>query len=80
MTVVTKSSPIASLGLGPGVHLLKVVVAVDTVAYEVAEPPELPNPEPRQPTGFVRKWRGTARILDASDDAWLSHINSKHLR
>lgn len=80
MTVVAKSSPIASLGLGPGVHLLKVVVAVDTVAYEVAEPPELPKRERRQPIGFVRKWGGTAPIVDASDDAWLSHINSKHLR
>jgi hypothetical protein len=28
----------------------------------------------------VGKWRGTARIVDASDDSWLSHINTKHLR
>jgi hypothetical protein len=80
MNVVAKSSSIASLGLGRGVHWLKVVVADDTVAYEVTTPFDVPAPEPRQSTGFVEKWGGTARKMDVSDDVWLDHINQKHLR
>jgi len=80
MTVLTKSAPIESLGLGPGVHLLKVVVAGDIVAFEVAPSAHRPPPEQRQGTGFVKTWSGTARKMDVPGDAWLAHINAKHLR
>lgn len=36
--------------------------------------------EPRKPTGFVRKWGGSAKKVAAKDDAWLARINDKHLR
>lgn len=78
MTVITKKTPIASLGLGPGVHFLKVVVDGDTLAYEVAS--SSPAPVRRMATGFVKKWSGSARKLDDSADAWLEHIHSKHFR
>jgi hypothetical protein len=80
MTVLTKSAPIESLGLGAGVHLLKVVVAGDTVAFEVAQSGHRQPPEPRQGTGFVKAWSGTARKMDVPGDPWLAHINVKHLR
>jgi hypothetical protein len=80
MTVLTKSAPIESLGLGPGVHLLKVVVAGDTLAFEVAASADRATPEPRQGTGFVKTWSGTARKMDVPGDDWLAHINTKHLR
>jgi len=80
MTLLKKDSPIESLGLGPGVHWLKVVVAGDTVAYELTSKPPHAAPVQRQGTGFVRKWSGTARKIENSDDEWLSHINAKHLR
>ena len=36
--------------------------------------------EPRKPTGFVRKWGGSAKKLAAEGDARLARINDKHLR
>jgi len=80
MTIVKKESPIGSLGLAPGVHWLKVVVAGDTVAYELMSQTPHTSPSQRKGTGFVRKWSGTARKDDDSDNEWLSHINAKHLR
>jgi hypothetical protein len=43
-------------------------------------PRETAGESARQPTGFVRKWGGSARKIEAPDDAWLSHLNDKHLR
>jgi hypothetical protein len=80
MTVLTKSAPIESLGLGPGVHLLKVVVAGDTVTFEVAASADRTTPVPGQGTGFVKTWSGTACKMDVTGDDWLAHINAKHLR
>jgi len=80
VTVVRKNSPIESLGLGPGVHLLKVVITGDTVAYEVAATTPSSTPQLRTGTGFVGKWSGTARKMEVSSDDWLAHINAKHLR
>jgi hypothetical protein len=80
MTVLTKSATIESLGLGPGVHLLKVVVVGDSVAFEVAAPADRPPPVPQQGTGFVKTWSGTARKMDVPGDDRLAHINAKHLR
>ena len=37
-------------------------------------------PEPREPTGFVRKWGGSAKKIADEGDAWLARINEKHLR
>ena len=79
MTVLTKSAPIESLGLGPGVHLLRVVVAGDTVAFEEAASADQATPVLRQETGFVKTWSGTARKMDVPGDDWLAHINAKHL-
>jgi hypothetical protein len=79
MTVLTKSAPIDSLGLSPGVHMLRVVVAGDTVAFEEAASADPATPARRQETGFVKKWSGTARKLDVPGDDWLAHINAKHL-
>jgi len=80
MTVLSKSAPIESLGLGPGIHLLKVVVAGDSVAFEVAATTDRTSPVPRQGTGFVKTWSGTACKMATPGDAWLAHINAKHLR
>lgn len=35
---------------------------------------------PSRPTGFVRKWSGTARKTETAGDPWLARINAKHLR
>ena len=80
MTVLTKSAPLESLGLGPGVHMLKVVVAGDTVAFEVTAAADRAAPRPRPGTGFVKTWSGTARKMEVPGDDWLAHINAKHLR
>ena len=80
VNIVRKSSPIESLGLGPGVHRLRIVVSGDTVAYEV-EMTDIPSvPAPRKVTGFVGRWSGTARKMDIPDDEWMARINAKHLR
>ena len=39
-----------------------------------------PISEPRKPTGFVQKWGGSAKKVVDEKDAWLTHINEKHLR
>jgi len=62
------------------VHLLKVVITGDTVAYEVAATTPSSTPQLRTGTGFVGKWSGTARKMEVSSDDWLAHINAKHLR
>ena len=80
MTVVSKSASLESLGLGPGTHTLKVVVAGETVAFEVEAPATRPSPVLRQGTGFVQTWSGTARKMDDPGDEWLERINRKHLR
>ena len=80
MTVLTKSAPIDALGLGPGVHMLKVVVTGDTVAFEVAASADRVSSRPHQGSGFVKTWSGTANKMDDPSDDWLAHINAKHLR
>lgn len=35
---------------------------------------------PRKPTGFVEKWGGSTKKAVDETDAWLTHINDKHLR
>ena len=83
MSTLTNESPIGSLGLESGDHWVKFHVDGDRITYEVAA--SLPaamvqTTGARKPTGFVQKWSGTARKVEDKGDAWLSHINEKHLR
>lgn len=75
-----KDSTIESLGLADGVHWLRMVVTGDTVEYEFAAKFPHEISERRKPIGFVRKWGGSSRRIEPTDDEWLSHINTKHLR
>jgi hypothetical protein len=84
MPTVTKSTTLDALGLPTGDHLVRFHVEAEIISFEVAAS-RLPvaTPEsahPRQPTGFVKKWSGTAKKTAVSDDPWLTHINDKHLR
>lgn len=82
MNTLTKDDSIATLGLPEGDHWVKFHVEEDTISFEVAAsspiPPSLTGKRP--PTGFVGRWSGTARKVEDASDAWLSHINEKHLR
>ena len=82
MTTVAKSTPIGSVGLSQGKHLVRVHVGEETVSFEVesSAASDGARPAPRQPTGFVEKWSGTARKVVDPADAWLTHLNEKHLR
>lgn len=42
--------------------------------------PRPDEPKAEKPTGFVQKWGGTAKKIEDKNDAWLAHINSKHMR
>lgn len=79
MTVLSKTAPIESLGLPQGVHHLKVVVAGDTVSFEL-EDSKTEAQHTRGKTGFVAKWSGSARRIENPSDEWLTHINEKHLK
>lgn len=84
MPTVTKSATLDTLGLPAGDHLVRFHVEAEMISFEVAAS-RLPVTSPqsaatRQPTGFVKKWGGTARKVEDSEDAWLTHINDKHLR
>ena len=78
--VLSKSAPIESLGLSPGVHHLKVVVADETVSIEVESKSSGADPELHMGSGFVAAWGGSARKVESPADEWLTHINEKHLR
>ena len=82
MSTLTQSTPLASLGLSSGDHLVKFHVEGDSISFEVAAslPVTAAKPKARKPTGFVQKWGGSARKVEDANDAWLSHINAKHLR
>jgi hypothetical protein len=65
-------------------HLVRFHVEAEVISFEVAAS-RSPEVEPsgsavRQPIGFVKKWSGTARKVEDPNDAWLAHINDKHLR
>ncbi|WP_395745208.1 hypothetical protein [Prosthecobacter sp.] len=81
MNVLTKSTPLGTLGLASGDHWVRFHVEGDAISFEVTastlaggEPPS------KKPTGFVQKWSGSARRVEDPNDAWLTHINDKHLR
>jgi hypothetical protein len=83
MITVSKSTPVGSLGLEPGDHLVRVHVGKETISFEVEE--ESPGIESgtrasrRNPTGFLKRWGGTARKIEDPADVRLTHINEKHL-
>ena len=82
MTTLTKSSPLDTLGLPAGDHLVRFHVEAEVISFEIASSTPLsPQPTHQQkiPTGFVSQWGGTATKEDALNDDWLSHINDKHL-
>lgn len=82
MNTLSKSDPLGTLGLPAGDHWVKFHVEDDSISFEVAEstPTPAPTTGKRMPTGFVRKWSGTARKVEDAADDWLSRINEKHLR
>lgn len=82
MNTLTASTPLGTLGLSSGDHWVKFHVEGDAISFEVAAsmPSQPETARPKKPTGFVQKWGGTASRITTPDDAWLSHINDKHLR
>jgi hypothetical protein len=82
MNTLTTSTPLGTLGLSSGDHWVKFHVEGDAISFEVAAsmPAQVPATLPKKPTGFVQKWGGSARRITDPNDAWLTHINDKHLR
>ena len=83
MTTLTKSSPLGTLGLPAGDHLVRFHVEAEVISFEIAASTPLPHQQTelkKIPTGFVNQWGSTVTKEEASDDAWLTHINDKHLR
>lgn len=83
MTTLTKSSPLGTLGLPAGDHLVRFHVEAEVISFEIAASTPLHQQQAVQkkvPTGFVSQWGSTVTKEEASDDAWLTHINDKHLR
>lgn len=88
MNTVTKSTPIGSLGLGQGDHWVHFHVEKEDISFELCgSAPAVgqaqqaaPLKPARKPTGFVEKWGSSAVKLEDPKDAWLTHINEKHLR
>jgi len=86
MNTLTKSAPLGTLGLPSGDHWVRFHVEGDSISFEVAAsvpqagavPVETAGP--RKPTGFVQKWGGSVKKIVDESDAWLTHINDKHLR
>ncbi len=82
MDTLTKSAPLGTLGLSSGDHWVRFHVDGDLISFEVAASATQPvaSQKPGKPTGFVQKWGGSTRKVEDEGDAWLSHINDKHLR
>ena len=84
MRTIAHSEPLRALGLPAGDHLVRFHVEAEIISFEIADSlPAMPAPSPArsgQPVGFVRKWGGTGAKCDDPADAWLTHINEKHLR
>ncbi len=80
--VLTTSTPLGTLGLASGDHWVKFHVEGDAISFVVAAsvPASAAAALSKKPTGFVQKWGGSARRIDDPNDAWLTHINDKHLR
>jgi hypothetical protein len=84
---LNKLSKGASLGasdLPDGDHWVRFDVEEDSISYEVeASWPRsaVKTAEAvKRPSDFVRKLGGSIRKEESAGDAWLLHINEKHLR
>ena len=86
MNTVTKASPLGTLGRPAGDHWVRFHVEGESISFEVAQSsPVLASPKTdqmsaRKPTGFVKKWGGSARKTADPSDLWLTRSNEKHLR
>lgn len=81
MNTIPKSAPVETLGLPRGDHWVRFHVEGDSISFQVAASlPPCGQPVQKKPTGFVRKWGGSVKKMDADGDEWLEHINRKHLR
>lgn len=82
MTILTKDSPLGTLGLPTGDHWVKFHVEGDAISFALVDslPANTALSAPRKPTGFVQKWGGSAKKTEDTSDSWLSHINEKHIR
>lgn len=74
-----QSDPLGCLGLPTGDHWVRFHVEADSISYEVAVSTPSSTKKGRKPTGFVERWGGSVTRVDDANDAWLSHINDKHL-
>ncbi len=85
MNTLSKSTPLGTLGLPSGDHWVRFHVEGDAISFEVASVPQVlaaahDSAPQKKPTGFVQKWGGSVKQVDDASDAWLTHINDKHLR
>ena len=82
MNTLTKSAPLGTLGLSSGDHWVRFHVEGDLISFEVAASAASPmaSESTGKPMGFVQRWGGSARKSEDEGDAWLNHINDKHLR
>jgi hypothetical protein len=80
MNTFPKTAALGTLGLPSGDHWVRIHVEDHAISFEVAASLPLTAPKPDKPTGFVQRWGGSARRQADDGDAWLAHINSKHLR
>jgi hypothetical protein len=84
MPTIAKTATLDALGLPAGDHVVRFHVEADVISFEIAasqSPTEASQPgRQRKPTGFLRKWGSTARKVEDPADAWLTHINEKHVR
>ncbi len=83
---VPKTTSLSALQLPEGDHWVHFHVEEDMISFEVAHAPG-PASEAgandsggREPTGFVRRWGGSAKRIEDVADPWLTHLNEKHLR
>lgn len=84
MPTIAKTATLSALGLPAGDHLVRFHIEADVISFEVADSQPFAGPPAstahRQPTGFFKKWGNTARKIEDPADAWLTHINEKHVR
>ena len=90
MNILTKSTPIGTLGLPSGDHWVKFHVEDDSISFEVASSLPRQAAESRASSGqasaarsFVEKWSGRGQLLSESEmanDDRLAALTAKHLR
>lgn len=84
MPTIAKTATLGALGLPAGDHLVRFHIEADVISFEIADSQPLAGAPAstvqRQPTGFLKKWGSTARKVEDPADAWLTHINEKHVR